>query len=134
VTLRAGDIVDLKDSSTVSAPNGTVTLLRDYGNADADLGSAINMYGTIESKNQIVATGNSEQDTFNVNPGTGHSVDAAKLDGAGGNDTYNITFGRLDGLLTTGQRRLPSTDDVDAFFSNLFGSSDRLPLLPFEGR
>ena len=40
----------------------------------------------------------------------------------------------MDALLPTGQRRLPSPDDVDAFFSNLFGASDHLPLLPFEGR
>ena len=105
VNLQAGDIVDLQECSTVSAPLGTVTLLSDYGNADVGLGSAVNMYGTVASLNPIIVEGNSDNDTFNVDPGLTllglpHTVSAARLDGLDGDDTYNITFGRLAGLIT----------------------------------
>lgn len=97
VNLRAGDDMTLEDSSTVSAASGKVSLLGDFGNVDPGIGSTMNLFGTIISSDQAIVTGDIDDDTINVDPGVGHTIDSILLDGAAGNDTYNVQYGRLTG-------------------------------------
>lgn len=97
VNLSAGDNLLLEDSSTVSAPAGTVSLTGDNPDADPGVGSMIDVFGTIISDSQAVITGGPDNDQIEINPGVGHTVDSTSIDGLGGGDLYRIFFGRLDG-------------------------------------
>jgi fibronectin type 3 domain-containing protein len=97
VNLRAGDNLTLEDSSTVSAPLGQVNLFGDFGNADPGVGSTISLLGTIISGTQATVTGDADDDTIILDPGMGHMADSILLNGTGGNDTYFVQFGALNG-------------------------------------
>ncbi|WP_390881431.1 Calx-beta domain-containing protein [Thalassoroseus pseudoceratinae] len=99
VTLQSSDDLDLQDSSTVQA-GGQIFLFGDFGDGDAS-GANINLFGTLASDDSVggvMVTGGGDDDTITLNPSVMHSADSALLDGQGGDDTYHIFFGRLNGV------------------------------------
>ena len=104
VTLRAGDDLTLEDSSTVRAGT-TITLLGDFGNADPGLGTSMSLFGTLDAagtSGSITVEGEADNDLILVRPdpnltGVAHTADGLDIDGKGGDDTYHIWNGRLNG-------------------------------------
>ena len=104
VTLRAGDDLTLEDSSTVRA-GSTITLLGDFGNTDPSVGTTISLFGTLDASGtsgSITVEGEADDDLILVRPdpnltGFPHSADGMDIDGKGGDDTYHIWNGRLNG-------------------------------------
>ncbi len=98
VSLRAGDELTLEAGSKVSAANGTIICIGDYGDADPSVGSTLNLLGTLVNGQVGNISGGNDQDRIVVNPALGNSINRFLLDGRGGDDSYVIQFGRFGGV------------------------------------
>ncbi|HEV7301125.1 MAG TPA: hypothetical protein VGN72_17295 [Tepidisphaeraceae bacterium] len=86
VTLRSGDDLTITAGATVQAAT-TVTLLADYGNADAGVGAKINVLGAVNAASTLIET-NADADTVTVaNVAAGNQTVVRTL---AGNDTINF--------------------------------------------
>ncbi|MEX0819635.1 MAG: hypothetical protein WD070_08570, partial [Pirellulaceae bacterium] len=96
--LPSSDDLDLQDSSIVQAGN-QIQLFGDFNDVDAE-GAIINLFGTLNAEGiagNIFVFGGPNGDQINVDPQGTHTADGITLDGTGGNDTYRIWFGNLNG-------------------------------------
>jgi hypothetical protein len=103
VELRAGDDLTLESCSTILAAT-TITLRGDYAehdDSDPGIGSTIRLLGTLKTDStgafSVRVFGGPQADVITVNPGGTHSADSMVIDGQGGDDTYHIHLGRLNG-------------------------------------
>ena len=119
VTLRAGDDLFLEDGSTVAAPAGTVTLEGDFGDADPGAGSLLSLLGTITSSAQATALGGPDSDSIILNPGAAQTADSILLNGAAGDDFFDVFFGRLTG----GANAVDIADSGDSDRATVNGTS-----------
>jgi len=97
VNLHGGDDVIIENAATVSAAAGKVSLFADFANADPGVGGAIRVLGTLVSSSQAMAMGGPDGDFIQIMPGVNDSVDSLLADGAGGDDIYEVWYGRLNG-------------------------------------
>ena len=130
VNLRAGDDLTLEQGSTVTTPAGQVSLWGDFDSMDADLGSLIRLYGTIDSHLQATVTGAADSDTIDVDPAVGDTISSVRLDGADADDMYMVQYGRLTG----GQRREAAEAQLAVIegYEELNRLAGQVGLSPFE--
>jgi len=88
VELRAGDNLIIEDGATVEAAT-EVRLYSDYGNADSDVGSTINVVGTLTAA-RVIISGEAENDTISIS-GSITAADRIEIYGGGGEDFILLT-------------------------------------------
>ncbi len=106
VTVSAGNNVNLQSSDNLKLVNGStvqagsqIHLSGDAGDMDSG-GAIIDLLGTLdaaETSGNIFVTGGPDGDVITVNPGAGDTADGLSLDGKGGDDTYHVYYGLLNG-------------------------------------
>ena len=105
ITLYGGDDVTLKLGVTLSAPGGTVDIHGDNGDADEDIGSNVQLDGSIRaSRLQITTAG--DNDTVVLKDAI---VSSQAINTGGGNDEITIAAGNT---LGTGTLNAGTGDDT----------------------
>lgn len=113
VLLRAGGDITLQNSSTVEATIGRVTIEGDFNDTNGGVGTTITVQGTIASLLQAEIKGGRDSDVFIIDPRETHTVSAARLDGAGGADRYNVQFGNLTGDISVEDSGTDGADELN---------------------
>lgn len=96
ITLLGGDDVALALGATVSAPGGTVEIRGDHGDADAGVGSRMQLDGAIRA-NRLQIISNGDADILELRDAI---VASESIETLGGNDEITITTGNTLGTGT----------------------------------
>lgn len=111
VTIQAGDNVNLSSPSTASAA-GKVSIASDVGVADT-ASSTLTVTGTLTGSSPATLTGGPNHDSINLFPLGSSTINCAvNIDGAGGNDSYQIKFGALNGPVSIAGTAAQGTDSL----------------------
>jgi len=107
VNLQAGDDVVIASGATVGT-GGLVVVDGDFGDADAGVGSTIDIIGTIS---QAIIRGQGDNDVITLDPDA--TTGSLLIDGQAGDDQYNIQVGNLGGQVDIDDQAGAGTDEVN---------------------
>ncbi|WP_160168170.1 right-handed parallel beta-helix repeat-containing protein, partial [Rhodopirellula sallentina] len=97
VQLLAGDDVEI-DPASILESDMAIQIAGDVGDADSGTGTTINILGTLIGSSATamhIVSGAGDDDSIIVDPTSLLLASPLSLDGVGGDDDYNVTFGQL---------------------------------------